>query len=147
MKYLVLFLLVMFSCNVNADVSYTDVYLTLSEHEKQMFLNQCRLENFHQNATYVYKGNVCIYAAKYTFDKTEDPYYFRQHDELFYEAMRYLVKAGNFHYLGKIDSFTNGLIYDYYDIHKCYIKPHQRICAILKGYKGLNSARKRGFNR
>ena len=91
MKYLVLFLLVMFSCNINADVTLFDYYLTLSEQQKQTLVNYCKLENFPENTSFDTKGDVCYYASFYInelMSKEEKTRYL-----LSQESIRYMNKA------------------------------------------------------
>lgn len=152
MKYLILLLLVMFSCNINADVSYADVYRTLSDTQIETYVNNCKLENFPVNTSNLDKGDICILAWYHT-DKKEEKERKRKRKSIsneksfFYEKYRYLVKAGNFFYLeleninnsDKKKAFFNKVnkyINNSYDDFGC--KTYKfHICDILKGYKGL----------
>lgn len=148
MKYLALFLLVMVS-SVNADVSYADVYRTLSDTQIETYVNNCKLENFPVNTSNLDKGDICILAWYDTHIKEEKERKRKNISNeisLFFEKYRYLVKAGNFFYLEKeninnpekknIFNIVNKRINNSYDNFGC--KTHKfHICDILKGYKGL----------
>lgn len=140
MKYLILFLLLMFSCNVNAGVSVLEYYLTLSEYEKQMYLNQCRLENYSKNiSTHVQKGEVCHIAYMYTIDKVlnEADIFSSKGLLLQAEGLLYLNKACLYDKLSNIKPKINKCKERYKNIYenilKCNTSIHTRVlCNIIK---------------
>lgn len=147
MKYLVLLLSLFMVSNVNAEISFLDVYRTLSDSQIETYVNNCKLENFPINTSNLDKGDICI-LAWYDTDKKEEKERKRKNisNEIsfFYEKYRYLVKAGNFFYLENINNpekkktvnKVNKYINNSYDDFGC--KTHKiHICDILKGYKGL----------
>lgn len=141
-RYLILLLLLMVS-TAHADVSLGDVYLTLSDDEKKMHLNYCRLETFPDYFTNEFKKESCVFAAEYTIEKYYEEENIYKLDGLENEFIRYTVKACNFKFLAKkspdVDRSCDDLIKRYYDLYKCP-KPKikdEAICKQLKEYKGF----------
>jgi hypothetical protein len=132
----------MFSCNVNAGVSLLEYYLTLSEYEKQMYLNICRLENYSKNTSTHAKGDVCHVAYTYTIDKllneAEKESIFSSKAQLLQaEGLLYLNKACLYYKLSNIKPKIN-MCKETYKRHyentlKCNTYIHTRaLCNIIK---------------
>lgn len=131
----------MFSCNVNADVSLLDVYLTLSEQEKQTYVNYCRLENFPKNTSNLYKGDICTIASTHTVNKISDlrndpnDSYGQKTRQYLLEALGYKIKACNFYYLVNANSNVCKLAYkQQYELYKCNTSK-SIFCHLLQNFK------------
>lgn len=141
-RYLILLLLLMVS-TTHADGSFHDIYLTLSDNEKKMYLNYCRLETFPDYFDNELKSLSCLFAFKYTEERSFKKENIYKKDGLVNEAIRYFVKACNFNFLDKKNLDGDRICYHsinmFYNLHKCHTPKtkHEIICEQLKEYKGF----------
>jgi hypothetical protein len=127
MKYLVLLLLVMFSCNVNAE-TVQDRINRLTNTEKQNYVNACETDNFGSINNIKSKANVCTVAAFIVV--ANDRYY--QYRQTKVDSRRYIVKSCNYYDLEENQTICEAIYKDYR--YYCYEYLDIELCNILKGY-------------
>ena len=130
MKYLILLLLVMFSCNVNANNGdLIDFVNSLTSTEKQHFIKACETDNFKTITDIQEKALVCRVAA------TIKSYYSKKNRQALLDMYRYGVKSCNYYDLENQKFICDFLYKDYKQF--CFIKRDEQICNILKDYYKL----------
>lgn len=133
MKYLVLFLLVMFSCNVYAETLPLGERIKRMPYElKQKVIENCETANYSDDVDDIKrKANVCFLASEIlAFDEQNT-----KSRKAFLDFYRYLVKSCNFYDLTYNKEYCDRIYIDYKMF--CFQSRDEQLCNILKDYYKL----------